>query len=97
MKPSRKDVAPVAARELESLRAELKRGGGAPSRWNADPDDVQRSVARLVLALVAFLRKRMERQAIRRMEAGTRTPAQVAAIGVALKRPGERLRELAAR
>ncbi len=96
MKPTRKDVAPVAARELQSLRAEIKRGGG-PSRWNANPDDVQRSVARLVLALVEFLRKLMERQAIRRMEAGTLTPEQVEAIGVALMRLEETLKELAAR
>src|SRR5438445_282821 len=67
------------------------------SPWNADPDDVQRSVARLVLALVEFRRKLMERQAIRRMEAGTLTPEQVEAIGVALMRLEETLRELAAR
>ena len=96
-KTPRKDVALVAARELESLRAEVKRGGRGPGRWNADPDDVQRSVARLVLALVEFLRKLMERQAIRRMEAGTLTPEQVEAIGVALMRLEETLRELAAR
>jgi hypothetical protein len=58
---------------------------------------VQRSVARLVLALVEFLRKLMERQAIRRMEAGTLTPEQVEAIGVALMRLEETLKELAAR
>src|SRR5262249_32477389 len=74
MSSRRKDVAPVAARELESLRAAVKRGGSPSARWNADPDDVQRSVVRLVLALVEFLRKLMERQAIRRMEAGTLTP-----------------------
>jgi hypothetical protein len=96
VKRPRKDVELVASRELESLRAEVKRGRG-PGRWNADPDDVQRSVARLVLALVEFLRKLMERQAIRRMEAGTLTPEQVEAIGVALMRLEETLRELAAR
>jgi hypothetical protein len=96
MKPPRKDVATVPTRELESLRAELKKSA-APGRWNADPDDVQRSVARLVLALVEFLRKLMERQAIRRMEAGTLTPEQVEAIGVALMRLEETLKELAAR
>jgi hypothetical protein len=97
VKPPRKDVELVASRELESLRSELKRGGGGPGRWNADPDDVQRSVARLVLALVEFLRRLMERQAIRRMEAGTLTPEQVEAIGVALMRLEETLKELAAR
>jgi len=88
----------VTKGELRSLRAELARaGGGGPSRWNADPDDVQRSVVRLVLALVEFLRKLMERQAIRRMDAGTLSPEQVEAMGLALMRLEETLQELAAR
>ena len=74
----RSDVAEVTKAELASLRRELEKARGAgPARWNADPDDVQRSVARLVLALVEFLRKLMERQAIRRMEAGTLDAAQI--------------------
>ena len=99
MKRRRPDVAAVPRRQLESLRAELKRTAraGAPGRWNADPEDVQRSVARLVLALVEFLRKLMERQAIRRMEAGTLTPDQVEAVGLALMRLEETVHELAAR
>jgi gas vesicle protein GvpK len=88
----------VTAAELDSLRKEIKRaGGGGPARWNADPDDVQRSVARLVLALVEFLRQLMERQAIRRMEAGTLEPEQVEAMGLALMRLEETLRDMAAR
>src|SRR5262249_13156190 len=68
----------LRVRELESLRAELERRVGdlSPPRWNADPEDVQRSVARLVLTLVEFLRQLMERQAIRRMDAGTLTPTE---------------------
>ena len=81
-----RDVASLEEREVEALRAELERRvpASGPARWNADPDDVQRSVVRLVLALVEFLRRLMERQAIRRMEAGTLTAAQVESIGVAL-------------
>src|SRR5215467_13376383 len=86
-------------RELESLRAELERRVGelSPPRWNADPEDVQRSVAKLVLTLVEFLRELMERQAIRRMEAGTLTPPEVEAVGLALMRLEETIRDLAAR
>ena len=88
----------VTKAELESLRAELKRArGGGPSRWNADPEDVQRSVVRLVLALVEFLRKLMERQAIRRMEAGTLEPQQIEDMGLALMRLEETVTDLAAR
>ena len=53
-------------------------------RWNANPDDVQRSVAQLVLTLVEFIRKLLERQAIRRMDAGTLTDEQIEDIGRAL-------------
>ena len=89
---------PVTKGELRSLRAELARaGGGGPSRWNANPDDVQRSVVRLVLALVEFLRKLMERQAIRRMEAGTLEPQQIEDMGLALMRLEETVTDLAAR
>lgn len=89
----------LAEAELRSLKAELKRRAGprAPARWSADPDDVQRSVARLVLALVEFLRKLMERQAIRRMEAGTLTPEEVESIGVGLMRLEETVHDLAGR
>jgi len=64
--------------KLDDLRKELERatGSSSPLRWNADPDDVQRSVAQLVLTLVEFIRKLLERQAIRRMEAGTLTDEQ---------------------
>jgi hypothetical protein len=72
--------------ELEALRAQLEGSSqeGAPLRWNADPEDVHRSVVRLVLTLIEFVRKLLERQAIRRMEAGTLTDAETEDIGRAL-------------
>ena len=53
---------PIEVRELESLRAELERQAALTQtpRWNADPEDVQRSVARLVLTLVEFVRQLLE-------------------------------------
>ena len=69
----------------------------APLRWNPQPDDVQRSVAQLVLTIVEFLRKLMERQAIRRMEQKTLTRAEVEAVGSALMRLEETIREIGAR
>ena len=84
--------------ELDDLRRELERAsGGGPLRWNADPDDVQRSVAQLVLTLVEFIRKLLERQAIRRMESGTLTDGQTEDIGRALMQLEAAVRDLAAR
>jgi hypothetical protein len=85
-------------REIESLRAELQRQAAqAAPRWNASPEDVQRSVARLVLTLVEFLRQLLERQAIRRLEGGTLTAEETEAMGVALMRLEETVHDLAAR
>ena len=96
--PGKRRSVTVQVREVNSLRAELERRvSAATPRWNADPEDVQRSVAKLVLTLVQFLRELMERQAIRRMEGGTLTPAEVEAVGLALLRLEETIRDLAAR
>lgn len=83
--------------ELEELRRELERtaAGRSPLRWNADPDDVQRSVAQLVLTLVEFIRRLLERQAIRRMEAGTLTDQQTEDVGRALMKLEETIRDIA--
>ena len=84
--------------ELEELRKELERAAGRSAlRWNADPDDVQRSVAQLVLTLVEFIRKLLERQAIRRMEAGTLTETQTEEVGRALMTLEETVRDIAAK
>ena len=90
----------LRAEELDALREQLEAGVAAatePNRWNVDPEDVRRSVARLVLTLVEFVRKLLERQAIRRMEEQTLTPAQTEALGLALMRLEETIHELAER
>jgi hypothetical protein len=82
----------------EELRAEMERlAATLPARWNADPEEVRRSVAQLVLSLVEFLRQLMERQAIRRMEGGSLAPDEVESMGLALMRLEETVQELAAR
>jgi hypothetical protein len=92
-----KDVVAMQVGELEALRKEIERRAEKAPRWNADPKDVQKSVARLVLALIEFLRKLLERQAIRRMEAGTFTPEETEAVGLALMRLEETVHDLAKR
>lgn len=89
----------MRAEERSALRSELKRRAAkrAPLRWNARPEDVQKSLAQLVLALVEFLRKLLEKQALRRMEAGTLTPEEIESVGIALMRLEESVRDLAAR
>jgi len=66
----------------------------ATMRWNPEPEDVQRSVAQLVLTIVEFLRRLMERQAIRRMEQKTLTRREVEAVGEALMKLEEAVRDI---
>jgi hypothetical protein len=95
-RPGRAAAAPVGIHEVESLRAELDRlANSAPPRWNADPDEVRKSVLKLVLTLVEFIRQILERQAIRRMEAKTLTTDETESVGLALMRLEETIRDLA--
>ena len=91
------DLGSLTAAEVDAIREEIARrtrdlGAG---RWNADPDDVRRSVMKLVLTLVEFLRQLLERQALRRLEAGSLAPEETESLGLALMRLEETVRELA--
>ena len=87
----------LSRKDLVALRDELETAVARSEvpRWSVDPDDARRSVARLVLALVEFVRQLLERQAIRRMEARTLTPAQVEAVGSALMELEKTVHDLA--
>ncbi len=89
----------IEVEELDALRERLERrlSESPTPRWNADPEDVQRSVAQLVLTLVEFLRSVLERQAVRRMDEGTLAADEVEAVGLALMRLEETVHEMAAR
>jgi hypothetical protein len=78
-------------------RTAARRKGSAPMRWNPEPEDVQKSVAQLVLTIVEFLRRLMERQAIRRMEQKTLTKKEVEAVGTALMTLERTVRDIGAR
>ena len=88
----------IEVREIETLRGEIERvaRSAKPPRWNANPEDVRRSVAKLVLTLIELVRQLLERQAIRRVEAGTLTAGETEAIGLALMRLEETIREIGA-
>ncbi len=84
-----------AAGALDDLAAELDRVGPAfPRRVNADPEHVERGLAQLVLTLVELLRQLMERQALRRMEAGSLTDEEVERMGETFMKLEQRMEEL---
>jgi hypothetical protein len=85
-------------KELELLASELKgrlaeRSG--PARWNAEPEDVRKSVMQLVLTLVDFIRQVMERQALRRVDEGTLTADEIERVGAALMQLEQTVHDLA--
>jgi len=63
-------------------------------RIDADPEHVERGLAGLVLTVVDLLRELMERQALRRMEAGTLDDDEVERLGAAFMKLNERMDEL---
>jgi hypothetical protein len=67
-----------------------------PRRVSADPENVERGLAQLVLTLVELLRQLMERQALRRMEAGSLDDEQVERLGQTFMKLAERMEELKA-
>ena len=75
-------------------RRPVKRSHHPALRWNPDPEDVRRSVVKLVLTLVELIRKLMERQAIRRMEERTLTADETEAIGRALMELERTIRDI---
>ena len=98
-KPSRSRKTPVvrsAAKQIDAIRQQIEQTASRrPSRWNAEPDDVRRSVLKLVLTLVELIRQLLERQAIRRMENHTLSEQETEDVGMALMRLQQTIRELA--
>jgi Gas vesicle protein K len=63
-------------------------------RLEGDREDLARSLARLVLTLIELLRQLMERQAIRRVEAGGLSEDQIERLGCALIALEQRMEDL---
>jgi hypothetical protein len=61
-----------------------------------DTEKAGEDLVRLVLSLVEIIRQLVEKQAIRRVEAGTLTEDQIDRLGLALMRQVERMDELKA-
>jgi hypothetical protein len=94
--PRRRIAEPADAAQIDAIRRQLAQvAAERPPRWNADPEDVKRSVLKLVLTLVELIRQLLERQAIRRMENGTLTDEETESVGLALMRLQETILDLA--
>jgi Gas vesicle protein K len=65
-----------------------------PPRINIDAQSVEQGLAKLVLTLIEFIRRLLEKQAVRRMEGGDLSPEQIEELGLALMKLEAKLQEL---
>jgi hypothetical protein len=87
----REDPGGAGTKAGAPAKARLGEGG----RVNLDPESTRNGVAQLVLALINFLHELLERQAVRRMEAGALSDEEIERLGVALMKQAEELKRLA--
>jgi hypothetical protein len=65
-----------------------------PSRIRLEPENVRNGLAQLVLTLVELLRELLERQALRRIDAGSLTSTEVERVGTTFLRLTEEIDRL---
>ena len=84
------DSAQAFMEELEKLRERL------PRRIEANPQNVEKGLAKLVLTLIELIRQLLEKQAMKRMEAGSLSDGQIENLGVTLMKLENKMKELQA-
>lgn len=64
------------------------------SRINVEPQNIEQGLVKLVLSVIELLRQLLERQALRRMDAGSLSEEEIERLGAALMRLEDKVREL---
>ena len=67
---------------------------GQTGRLNLEKDDLKNGLGQLVLTLVKLLHELLEKQAIRRIEAGSLTEPEVERLGITLMRQAQEIDRL---
>jgi hypothetical protein len=78
---------------IEALaRPATSKSASAPSlRIAIEPDDVKKGLGRLILTVVELLRELLERQAVRRIEAGSLEENEIERLGVTFLQLSEQI------
>jgi hypothetical protein len=85
----------IISNEEEQLRQSLTFAEPAiPQRIAADPEVVENGLAKLVLSIIELVRKLLEKQALRRMDGGNLSEAEIERLGAALMKLEEKMEEL---
>ena len=77
---------------VEEFVEQLRCVTDTPSRINIDAQSVEQGLAKLVLTLIEFIRRLLEKQAVRRKR-GDLSPEQIEELGLALMRLEAKLQE----
>ena len=88
---------PEFAHQLESAQGAIPPPAAPPTaapRINVDPEKVEQGLAQLVLTLIELLRRLMERQAVRRIEAGSLSDEEIERLGQTFIKLQERMDDL---
>lgn len=85
----------MIANEEKELREALSfTDSVVPQRIAADAEVVENGLAKLVLSIVELVRRLLEKQALRRMDAGNLSDEEIERLGNALMKLEEKMAEL---
>ena len=85
----------IISNEEEKLRQSLTFAEPSiPERISADPEVVENGLAKLVLSIIELVRRLLEKQAVRRMDAGNLTDQEIERLGASLMKLEEKMEEL---
>ena len=65
-----------------------------PERISADPEIVENGLAKLVLSIIELIRRLLEKQALRRMDAGNLSDEEIERLGNALMKLEDKMSEM---
>ena len=82
------DSLEIFASEMEKVKNAL------PKKIEANPGNAEKGLAKLVLTLIELIRKLMEKQAMRRVEAGSLTDEEIERVGETLMKLENKMKEL---
>ena len=68
--------------------------GALPKRIDANPKNVEKGLSKLVLTLIELIRKLLEKQAMRRIDAGSLTDEEIERVGETLMKLENKMKEL---
>jgi gas vesicle protein GvpK len=85
----------LIANDEDALRESLTFSESTiPERISADPEVVENGLARLVLAIIELVRRLLEKQALRRMDAGNLSDEEIERLGQALMKLEDKMAEM---